>query len=165
MVTIIQAISDTLILKKIGAGFFSHRIMLCVDSNQRNFIVRGESAGIVDIHNSTSRKNISETIRKQSYSHLFPVQQVPADCVSPMHGTPNSAVRKILKEQMIYSMIIYKAVRIIHPACFWREMNLRPVRLIVSFLSLHGRKTGKNDNHADHSPGHGIGFAYQDRLF
>src|SRR5450432_2236276 len=98
MVTIIQAISDTLILKKIGAGFFSHRIMLCVDGNQRNFIVRGESAGIVDIHNSTSRKNISETIRKQSYSHLFPMDQILAYRMSPMHRTPYGAVGIKLKE-------------------------------------------------------------------
>ena len=55
-------------------------------------------------------------IRCQRGRQVFPVQQVIAHRMSPVHGIPGRAVRVILIEQLVSVLIINESVRVIHPA-------------------------------------------------
>jgi len=65
---------------------------------------------------------------------------------------------------MVSSFEVNESVWVIHPVCYWREMNLRPERFMINFLCDRILKFRKYGNQANRSPEHGIGFAEQDKL-
>jgi len=68
------------------------------------------------IDNRATGKDMSQCIAGDSWFQMFPMHQVFADRMSPMHISPFRAVRIILKIQMIFSIFIHQSVGIIHPA-------------------------------------------------
>ncbi len=50
------------------------------------------------------------------------MDQVIADRMQPVHGTPADIVRIVLGEKMVLSFVINQAVRIVDPALAGREM-------------------------------------------
>ena len=71
---------------------------------------------ILLIDNRATGKDMSQCITGNSWFQMFPMHQVFADRMSPMHISPFRAVRIILKIQMIFSIFIHQSVGIIHPA-------------------------------------------------
>ena len=71
---------------------------------------------ILLIDNRATRKDMSQCVTGNSWFQMFPMHQVFADRMSPMHISPFGTIRVILKIQMIFSIFIYQSVCIIHPA-------------------------------------------------
>src|SRR5688572_13392724 len=104
--------------------------MMCKDGYQWCFSVLAKTGSIVFIHDSAAGKNIAQAIRIKSNWMMFPMDKVCACCMSPMHRTPDCAVRIVLIKQMISVVMKNQSIRIIHPFFFWREMYLWAVRFI-----------------------------------
>ena len=66
-------------------------------------------------------------IRGQGCGEVFPVQQVAADRVAPVHRPPVGIVGVILVKQVVLTVVEGKAVRVVHPAHAGREMEGRPI--------------------------------------
>ena len=66
----------------------------------------GEAAGAV----------VRRGIRSNGAGQILPMQQVCADRVSPVHRTPLCCVGVVLVKLVVLSLVVGKAVRVIHPA-------------------------------------------------
>jgi hypothetical protein len=62
---------------------------------------------------------------------MFPMDQIPAHSMPPVHRSPYSAVGIILVKQMIFLIIINQPVWVVHPVGFGREMKLGTILLLV----------------------------------
>jgi hypothetical protein len=62
---------------------------------------------------------------------MFPMYQIGAHCMAPMHWAPDSTIGIILIKQMVFPLKIYEAIRIVHPFRLRRKMKLRPVLFLV----------------------------------
>jgi len=62
---------------------------------------------------------------------MFPMDQIPAHSMSPVHWSPYSAVGIVLIKQMVFIVVINQTVWIVHPMGFGRKMKLRTVLLLV----------------------------------
>ena len=80
-------------------------------------------------HDSTARKTavpVIIRIRRHCRRQLFPVQQILAHCMAPVHGTPIGTERMILIEHMIFPFVIRKTVGVVHPSHPRGQMKIRP---------------------------------------
>jgi hypothetical protein len=62
---------------------------------------------------------------------MFPMDQISANSMSPVHRSPYSAVGIILIKQMVFIIKINQTVWVVHPVGFGGEMKLRSVLLLV----------------------------------
>ena len=77
-----------------------------------------EATGVIDIYNSTSRKDHFFIFKHESYILFFPVQKIIAFgyCMTPAHIAPDIAVRIVLIKHVVSALNIPKeAVWIIYP--------------------------------------------------
>ena len=56
---------------------------------------------------------------------MFPVAKVFTRGVTPVHGTPVHGIRMILIENVIFALVVGKAVRVVEPANRRRDVILR----------------------------------------
>ena len=59
---------------------------------------------------------MSQCIAGKCRLQMFPVHQILAHRMSPVHVAPHRAVRIILIEQVILTIFIYQSVGIVHPS-------------------------------------------------
>ena len=118
---IVQAITDgyTLGLKSddlpIAAADISYaRIHQQVPTVRHFHCASGEASAAVVIH-----------IRRQCGRETLPADEILRFYMSPMHRAPFGVIRIILKEEMIFSLVRCKAVRIIDPADPAGHMEIR----------------------------------------
>ena len=52
------------------------------------------------------------------------MKKVCTSSMTPVHGTPHCIVRVVLVEEVVLSLIINQAIRIIGPGCLWGEVEL-----------------------------------------
>src|SRR5688572_18117063 len=130
---IVNTIGNALSLIIYSSRLFFFCVMIGVYCNKGRFIRSSKTSGVTVVDDSTSGENISQAIRIQSYRKMFPVSEILAHSMTPMHRSPHGAVRIVLIKKVILSVVIYHPVGIIHPFCFWCEMKLRPVGLIIFF--------------------------------
>ena len=66
----------------------------------------------------TSREHTVPIIifcREQRNALMFPMDQIFTHRMPPVHGSPHRSIREMLIEQMVFSFVIYKSVRIVDP--------------------------------------------------
>src|SRR5512133_375283 len=105
--------------------------MICKNGNYRGFSLRSETGGVCSINYCATRKDVPKGIRIKGNRKMFPVQKIRADCMTPMHRTPNSAVGIVLIKEMILTVEIHKSIGIIHPVCLGGKMILGTVFFLV----------------------------------
>jgi hypothetical protein len=59
---------------------------------------------------------------RQRNRQVFPMDQVTADGMPPVHGTPHGAAGMKLIEEMIFASVIYQTIWIVQPHFRWCEM-------------------------------------------
>ena len=103
--TIVITVSQTLNLSVLIAG-------RSIESQNRACSITGH---ILLIDNGTPGEDMPQCVTGNGRSQMFPVHQVFADRMSPMHISPFGTVRVILIIQMIFSIFINQSVSIVHP--------------------------------------------------
>ena len=71
------------------------------------------------VHHCTTREAtvlITIVTGCESNGKIFPVGQIIADNVSPMHRSPPDIIRVMLEKRMVLTVIINQSVRIVYPA-------------------------------------------------
>ena len=48
-----------------------------------------------------------------------------------MHISPASTIRIVLIEEVVFAVVIYHSIRVIHPTIFGSEVIVRAIRLII----------------------------------
>ena len=66
---------------------------------------------------------------RQCDGHVFPNYHVGADCVRPVHVTPNGGARVELKKHVVVAVPEDGSVRIVHPVVRREQMELRAKRI------------------------------------
>ena len=84
-----------------------------------------ESEQVVGVDNRAARVHIAIRIGKQDVAALLPMYKIIADRVSPVHISPLESDRIMLEEQVISPLVTAETVRVIEPAVFCGEMQLR----------------------------------------
>jgi hypothetical protein len=100
-------------------------IMGCVNKGQFAAIVHrapGEAAFLVTL------------IRHQRKRQVLPMHEVVADHMASVHGPPFRAIRMMLIEGMVFSLVLNEAVGIIHPSPLGHYVEFQPK--IILFCSL-----------------------------
>lgn len=95
--------------------------------NHQDLPIATQARSIVYIPGPRFQKNTTEIIRIQSDRLCLPPDQIAAGYVAPVHGCLDRRLRIVVKKKAVCSLIIYKAVRIIHPVLFKRKMDLKTV--------------------------------------
>src|SRR5438477_2520810 len=75
------------------------------------------------------------------------MDQVLTGSMTPVHGSPNRTIWMVLKKQMIYTFIIDKPIRIIHPIFSRRKMNLRTIDFIIGMIRILGGNFSTTDQY------------------
>lgn len=65
-------------------------------------------------------------------SLFFPVHQIFADNMSPVHPSPARRIRETLVKKMIHTFVIYKSIRVIHPVVF--RFYIYFLHILLTFL-------------------------------
>ena len=78
--------------------------------------------------------SVISLVRRQSCREIFPVQEIFAHRVPPVHGPPPRLIGIILIKHMILSVVIRESVGIIHPASTCRQMEIRAFLFLYHFF-------------------------------
>ena len=78
--------------------------------------------------------SVIRPVRSHCGGKIGPVDQILADRMSPVHRPPMRIIRVILIKQMILSVIIREAVRIVHPSDSRTEMKGGSISCINKFV-------------------------------
>ena len=84
-----------------------------IESNHCIFTV---ACAVLCIHHCTPREDMSQSIPCNGRVKMFPMHQVLAHGMSPMHIPPYRTVRIILEIKVIFTVFINQPVGVIHPA-------------------------------------------------
>ena len=110
-----------------------------IDRNQALTPVNTKAATILAIDYDAAGEDHLSVFLGNGNRQFAPMQQVRTDCMPPTHMSPLVAERVVLEEQVIFTLEIDKAVRIIRPMFAWGEMHLRAVGLIIRWSGLSTR--------------------------
>ncbi len=83
------------------------------------------------VHHSAAREDHVLLVFGNGHLLLFPMHQVFADGVTPAHVAPFVAVGVVLVEHVVFTVVVYQPVGVVHPVLFWGEVELRTERLLV----------------------------------
>lgn len=103
-----------------------------VGHNYRAFITGLESGCVSDIYDPGPGKNGTQLVRPQCDWQLFPVEKISTDRMAP--GTITTLTTKgiMLKEQVVFSLIIHQSVGIIAPVKYRGEVELGAEWLMIA---------------------------------
>ena len=107
--SIVRAVCHTLHLT-LSTGYITVR------SIKSNNCILTVACAVIFIHNSTSREDMPQSITGNRRVEVFPMNQVFAHGMSPMHIPPYRTVRIILEIKVIFTVFINQPVGVIHPA-------------------------------------------------
>ena len=80
---------------------------------------------------------VIDLVRRKCCRQKFPVQHVAAHGVSPMHAVPMRRIGIILVEHVVFSAVITKSVRVVHPSGTRSKMKERAFIFVdLSFQDL-----------------------------
>src|SRR5688572_32066913 len=89
-----------------------------------------KTTGIVPVNNCTTGEDHSMLIGIEGNGKMLPVDQVGADRMAPVHRPPDSIVRVMLVEQVIFIGVENESVWVIHPFFDRSEMILGAVGFV-----------------------------------
>ncbi len=108
---------------------------LCLDiTNRIIFLTLLDNTGVhqqlpaVGKRQRTSRKapvSVVRLVRRQRCREMFPVEQIAAHRMSPVHRSPFGLIGIILVKHMVHSIVIRKSIRVIHPPNPRAQMKIR----------------------------------------
>ena len=101
------------------------------DGDQRAF---AESGGVVVVNDRAAGEDRAQRIGRKRDGTVVPVDQIRADGVSPVHGSPVAVIGIVLVVEVILAVVPDHAVGIVHPELFGRKMDLRPVLFLAAQL-------------------------------
>ena len=127
----VVAVGDALILKIVSAGLFSDGVVVGEDRDERRSTVDAQPGGVFPVDYRATGKDVTQRIGIQGNGQVFPVYQIRAERMPPMHRPPYRAIGVVLVKEMILAFIVEHPIRIVHPMGRRREVKLRPVRLLV----------------------------------
>ena len=122
--TIIQTISHALHLTIAGRSIESYD---CTGT---------KACRIIFINHTWTTEYGSQCIRCNGYRLMFPTYKVCTSGMSPMHISPHWTIRIVLIEQMVNTIFIHHAIRIIHPAILGSKVIKRTEVLTVCRIKL-----------------------------
>src|SRR5574344_994933 len=70
---------------------------------------------------------MAHIVAGDSWGEMFPMYEIFADCVSPVHIAPLASIGVILEVEMILTVFIDHAVGVVHPAIERSEMIRRTI--------------------------------------
>ena len=108
--SVVSAISDALYLTV---------AVLCIDGDD---CACSEAGCIVMIYHGRAAEDSTKRIRCYRNGAVFPVYEVFADSVSPVHVSPFGAIRVVLVKKMVFTVFIDHSVRVVHPSVKGREV-------------------------------------------
>ena len=76
---------------------------------------RTETGSVIGIDNSRTAEDSSQCIGRNGYGEMLPVYEVFADSMSPAHISPFGAVRVILVEKVVFAILVYHSIGVVHP--------------------------------------------------
>ena len=107
--SIVRAVCHTLHLT-LSTGYITVR------SIKSNNCILTVACAVIFIHNSTSREDMPQSITDNRRVEVFPMNQVFAHGMSPMHIPPHRAVWIMLEIKVIFTIFINQSVGIVHPS-------------------------------------------------
>ena len=81
-----------------------------------------ESSSIVIVDHGTAGEDVAVAVAVQRDGLMLPVDQVRACRVTPVHVAPDAGERIVLIIEVIHSVLVEQAVRVVHPAVRRRVM-------------------------------------------
>ena len=127
----VRAVSQCLRLDLRLFGLFGVGVVIGEEGQEWRVLLRAETRGILPIDDGTSGENIAEAVRCEGDGQVFPVHQVTADGVPPVHGPPNGFLGVVLIEEVVFAVVIDKPVGVVHPMFGRREVDLRAIHFVV----------------------------------
>src|SRR5580692_8293053 len=125
--SVIEAVSNVLCLAMALRSISIPRI----DRNQALTPESTKAAAVLAIDYDAASEDHLPVFLGNGDRQFMPMQQVRTDCMPPAHISPLVAEWVVLEEQVVFTLKIDKAVRIIRPMFVWREVYLRAVGLII----------------------------------
>ena len=127
----INAVGEVLSLTDFSAGLSVSGI----DRHQARFASGAEAAAIAAVDDNAPGENHLATHFGNGDRQLAPMKQVSADGVSPAHMSPLIAEGVELEKEMILTLKVHEAIRIIRPMLAGREVYLGTIALLIAGLS------------------------------
>ncbi|CDB10232.1 unknown [Bacteroides sp. CAG:633] len=84
-----------------------------VESNHGVLAVAG---AVVLVDNGATREDVSQRVACDGRVEVFPMNEVAADGVSPVHVAPLRSVGVVLEVQVIFAVFVDQTVGVVHPA-------------------------------------------------
>ena len=109
---VVIAVGHALYLSVLVAG-------RCIESHDGILAIPGS---VACIHHAATREDVSQGIARDGWVELFPVYQVAAYGMSPVHVSPHASIGVVLEVEMIFAVLVYHSVRIVHPSINGCEM-------------------------------------------
>jgi len=124
---LIAAVSEIL-----GLSNFSGPSSMPRVNRYQAFCARGaEAAGVLLVDYSAAGEDHLVVRFGNRKRKLTPVQEVTAYSVPPTHVPPLIAEGVVLKEEVVLTVKVDEAIRIVRPMCSWREMDLGTITFSV----------------------------------
>src|SRR5690606_7057818 len=120
--SVVDTVVDALVLVTSGLFVFYFMVMVGEYGYQR---IAAEPGRIVLIDHGTPREDGTQAIGKEADGLFFPMHKVGACGMRPVHWPPNGTIGIMLKKQVVRAVMVHHPVRVVHPVCLWREMEVR----------------------------------------
>ena len=112
-----------------SVGACCHALHLTVGSGlgeEGDHRLRTEFGSIVPIDDRTPREDGPQLIiRAEGNRKMFPVNEIGAHRVAPMHRTPPRTFRVVLKEKVILTLVEHQPVGVVEPVLLRGEVEAR----------------------------------------
>src|SRR5437899_1453018 len=113
----IIAIGNVLVLKRLFG------VMGGVDRDERRLAAFSKAARVLPVNHGAAGKNHEIIFLAESHGQMLPLNEVLADRMAPTHVPPFIAKGIELIEEVIFAVIKYHPVRVIHPVGRRREVK------------------------------------------
>src|ERR1700761_1059872 len=103
-----------------------------VNRNHARLPGRAEGTAVVLVDHRAAGEDHDSVLLGQGNGQLPPMQQVRADRVTPAHVAPFVAKRVVLEKQVVLTLEVNQAVRVVRPMLARRKVVLGTKWLVVS---------------------------------
>ena len=105
-----------------------------INSHHRRNTILSEAGSIVIVDHCRTGKHRTVFVGIQGDRQLFPMYQIIAYCMPPMHIPPVAFIRIMLVEQVIFTVIIQQSIRIVVPSSTLSIVDLRTVGFFIQAI-------------------------------
>ena len=124
-------------------GLFGVGVVIGKEGEEWRVLFRAEAGGVFPVYYGASGEDVAEAVGCEGDGQVFPVHEVAADGVPPVHGPPNGFFGVVLIEEVVFSVEVDKPVGVVHPVFGGREVDLRAVHFVVRAGEVLGCVVGR----------------------